>query len=231
MRLHYLCHVDFERLGVIDTYAHERGYAVSNTDLFAEEALPAVRDIDALFVMGGPMNIYEHYRHPWLGREKAFISKAIAAGKKVIGICLGAQLIADVLGATVTRNAHREIGFFPVTVTACGMTTVFGALPALFTAFHWHGDTFSLPTGAVHCASSEACEHQAFTYGDNVLAMQFHLEYAYENIVAMNAHCDEEIAAGGDHVQKPSEILDRKKIIEANSDLRILLDRFLPKEM
>lgn len=227
MRLHYLCHVDFERLGIIEQYAGEKGYAVTKTDLFADEPLPSVRDIDTLFIMGGPMNIYEQYKYPWLAREKAFISTAISAGKKVIGICLGAQLIADVLGGTVTRNAHREIGFFPVHVTPPGASTVFAVLKSPFTAFHWHGDTFSIPLGAVHCASSEACGHQAFTYGENVLALQFHLEYGYENVVAMNANCDEEIAAGGRYVQKSQEILNRDMLNEVNGNLRMLLERFL----
>lgn len=139
---------------------------------------PSPVDLDLLVVMGGPMNIYQHEAHPWLVSEKVFIRAAIEAGKAVLGICLGAQLVADVLGGPVTRGEQVEIGWYPVRLTpAAGSVPVFIDFPADFTAFHWHGDTFAIPPGAVHVASSAACANQAFAYdGGRVAGLQFHLE-------------------------------------------------------
>ncbi len=193
-RFHYLQHVPFEDAANVGVWALERGFTVTHTRLYAGEALPSVEAIDWLAVMGGPMNIHEHAAYPWLVSEKAWIEQVIAAGKVVIGICLGAQMVADVLGADVTRNAHKEIGWFPVTLTAEGMNgSLLSGLPRTFEAFHWHGDTFSLPPGARHLAHSEACANQAFQWGDRVLGLQCHLDYAQASLEAMVQHCSAEL--------------------------------------
>ncbi len=114
MRLHWLQHVPFEGLGITDTWARERGVEVSRTRLYDGEELPEPGRFDRLVVMGGPMGIYDHTDHPWLVAEKGFIRQAIVDGKTVLGICLGAQLLADVLGATVRPGPHKEIGWFPI---------------------------------------------------------------------------------------------------------------------
>jgi GMP synthase (glutamine-hydrolysing) len=123
--------------------------------------------------MGGPMNVYQMDEFPWLAREKKFIEEAVNARKKVLGIDLGAQLIADVLRGSVRRNEYSEIGWYPVQLTQAGQQSLlFGSLPAEFNVLHWHGDTFELPPSATHIARSKACENQAFTYGDNVVSLQ-----------------------------------------------------------
>ena len=129
-------------------------------------------------VMGGPMNIYEYNKYPWLAAEKDFIRAATEAETAVLGICRGAQLLADALGGPVTRAPRREIGWWPVTLTDAGRTIpVFADFPDRFTALHWHGDTFAIPPGATHVASSEACPNQAFALdGGRVVGLQFHLE-------------------------------------------------------
>ncbi len=137
MRIHYLQHVPFEDLANIEAWAKKRGHDVSGTMLFQDEPLPALEEFDWLIIMGGPMNIYEHYRYPWIVREKEFIRRSIDADKIVLGICLGAQLMADVLGGKVHRNEHKEIGWFPVRLTADAMRSpVFRVLPEGFVAFH-----------------------------------------------------------------------------------------------
>lgn len=134
---------------------------------------------DWLIIMGGPMNIYEHKQYPWLVREKQFIKKAVKSGKIILGVCLGAQLLADVLGGKVTKNKYKEIGFFPVELTKQGKASpVFAGMPAEFIAMHWHGDTFSIPTGALCLAKSKGCKNQAFSFKDRVFGMQFHFEYS-----------------------------------------------------
>jgi GMP synthase-like glutamine amidotransferase len=177
MRVHWLQHAEHEDLGCIAPWLAARGAHVSMSSLWAGDPLPALSEVDALLVMGGPMNIYEHDAHPWLVPEKAFIRAAIDAGRPVLGICLGSQLIADVMGGPVTRNAHPEIGWFDVELNAEGRRSpLFSGWPDRFCAFHWHGDTFAIPPGASNLMSSEACAHQGYVIGDRVVGLQFHLE-------------------------------------------------------
>jgi len=185
MRLHWLQHVPFEGLGTIEQWAETKGFGISCTRLFADEQLPGIESFDGLVVMGGPMGVYDHEEHPWLVAEKEFIKAAIDAGKSVLGICLGAQLIADVLGARVYPGPHKEIGWFPIR-RAEGAPEI---IPEKLTAFHWHGDTFEIPAGATRIASSAACMNQGFAYNNRVVALQFHLETTPESMEALIDHC------------------------------------------
>ncbi|MBN2476981.1 MAG: type 1 glutamine amidotransferase [Pirellulales bacterium] len=209
MRLHYLQHVPFEDLANVAVWAARRGHAVTGTRLFAGERLPAVDTFDFLVVLGGPMNVDQHGAYPWLAEEKRLLGEAIARGRRVLGICLGAQLAAQALGARVMPNRHREIGWFPVSLTAEGQAAGFlKDLPPEFPAFHWHGDTFEIPAGAVRLAGSAACPAQAFQHGRSVLGLQFHLEYSHQSIAEMLHYCRDEMV-GGAYVQSPEEIADR----------------------
>ena len=147
-------------------------------------ALPAQEGFDVLVIMGGPMNVYEHDEYPWLPAEKDFIRTAISGGKKVLGICLGGQLMAAALGGEVTKARFAEIGWHQVELTAAGRELeVFAHFPERFTTLQWHGDTFSIPSGAVHAASSEAVPNQAFVLdGGRVVGLQFHLEETRETL-------------------------------------------------
>ena len=158
--------------------------------------------------MGGPMNIYEEDRFPWLTREKIFIKDAIDSGKIVLGVCLGAQLIASVLGAKIHKNQYPEIGWFNVWLTdAARKSRVFRRLPERFTVFHWHGDTFDLPPGATWIAESDACRNQAFEYGGGrVIGLQFHLDTTLESIQRLVEHCGNELVPG-EYVQSERELL------------------------
>ena len=225
MRIHYLQHVLFEDLANIEVWAREKGHTVSGTALDDNEKLPQIEDFDWLVILGGPMNIYEEKTYPWLVREKEFIAQAIAAKKTVLGICLGAQLIADVLGAKVKRNDFTEIGWFPVALTENAKSSpFFGTLPDRFTAFHWHGDTFEIPSGAVRSAESEACKNQAFVYNDRVIGLQFHIEYSHESINRMLENCGDELVEG-EFIRKENEILNLKgNLTETKNLLTSLLD-------
>ncbi len=206
MHIHYLQHVPFEGLGSIQTWAIDHGHSLSATRFYQNDPLPELKDFDWLIVMGGPMNIYEEEKYRWLKTEKAFIKEAITANKTVIGICLGAQLIADVLGAKVYQGKHKEIGWFPIELTAeASNYPVFADLPQKITVFHWHGDTFDLPPGAVHLALSEGCTNQAFIYNHRVLGLQFHLESTPESLEQIITNCRDEMVPGK-YVQNPTEI-------------------------
>ncbi len=223
MRIHYLQHVPFEDLANIEAWARKKGHEVSGTMLFSDEPLPNLDRFDWLVIMGGPMNIYEHDKYPWLLREKEFIRRAIAGDKIVLGICLGAQLMADVLGGKVVRNAHKEIGWFPVRLTQEAKSSkVFCVLPDEFVAFHWHGDTFDIPPGAIRAAESQACPNQAFWLGKAV-GLQFHLESSMDSIDHLILNCSDELKDGR-YVQRPKELLSH---LDRFPEIRILMEVFL----
>lgn len=226
MRIHWLQHADFEDLGCIGPWLAARGHEIKSTRLYRGETPPDVDAFDALIVMGGPMNIYEFDAHPWLHTEQALIRTALAQGRRVLGVCLGAQLIADALGGAVTRNAETEIGWFPVTRTAVGrFHPLFADLPDSFIAFHWHGDTYALPPGAVRLAESAACPQQAFAWDNGrVLGLQFHLEVTREQMREWFHH---ETPQPARYVQSAAEILSAEDAFEANNDaMRAILARF-----
>jgi GMP synthase (glutamine-hydrolysing) len=225
LRIHYLQHVPFEGPGFIESWALMRGHSLTGTRLFEGNPLPAVEELDWLVILGGPMNVYEESRYPWLGREKRFIGEAIRGGKIVIGICLGAQLIACVLGAKVARNHCREIGWFPVERAAqASQSRLSGFLPTRFPAYHWHGDTFEIPRGAVHLIRSEACENQAFAFGERVIGFQFHLESTRESAENLIQNCPEDLNEGP-YVQGPAAMLSEpERFREANGLMTEFLD-------
>ncbi len=172
------------------------------------------------------MNIYEETTYPWLVQEKQFIEQAIKEDKVVIGICLGAQLIADALGAKIFQNRYKEIGWFPVEFTAeARASSLLGFLPREFRVFHWHGDTFELPSGAIRLAQNEACHNQGFIYNKKVLALQFHLEVGLENVQQIIAHCGNELIKGR-YIQQPEEMLSQKEDFrKVNDAMKGILDR------
>ena len=206
MRAHYLQHVPFEGLGSIETWLHSAHATISATRLYEEAHFPALESFDLLIIMGGPMSVNDDEIYPWLAREKAFIAAAIAADKAVLGICLGAQLIAAVCGATIYANPLKEIGWFPITpIPGSGAGSFCFDEPA--TVFHWHGETFTLPPGAHHLARSAACNHQAFQLaGKAVIGLQFHLETTPESLRGMVQHCGEELQVS-DTIQSAESLL------------------------
>lgn len=200
MQMHITClkHVPFEGPAAFANWAELRGHVLDCAELYANPSQPELNSYDLLLVMGGPMNIYEESKYPWLAAEKAAIGAAIDAGKVVVGICLGAQLIADVLGAKVRRGEEVEIGWLPIERTAGCPGEI--ALPDALRVYHWHGDRFEIPEGAVHIASSAACANQGFLYQGRVLALQCHLETTRESMNALIEACGHEIQ-GGRYVQ------------------------------
>lgn len=209
MKIHYLQHVPFEGLASIESWAVNHDHTLSATRFYANDPIPPVEKVDWVIVMGGPMNIHEETQYPWLIAEKRLIERAIEQHKTVIGICLGAQLIADVLGAKVYRGQHKEIGWFPIEKTAdAERYSIFASLPQTFNVFHWHGDTFDIPQGATRLAYSKGCQNQAFIYGDNVLGLQFHLESTRDSVKQVIENCADELT-DGEYVQTPEEMLSR----------------------
>lgn len=210
MKVHWFQHVEFEGLGLIEPWLRARGHEITGTRWYAgERAGSDVAAADWLIVMGGPMNIYQHRDYPWLVAEKAAIAAAVERGARVLGVCLGAQLIADVLGGKVIQNTEREIGWWPVqAVDASAAAGERYAFPPVATVLHWHGDTFTLPPGARRLAASAGCAQQAFAWGERVLALQFHLEMGVGATAEIARACADELAGDGSWVQSAETITE-----------------------
>lgn len=205
IRVHVLQHVAFEGLGSLAAWMEAQHAQVTCTEFFDPTwQLPSLDHFDLLIVLGGPMSVNDEAELPWLVPEKAFIADSISAGKAVLGICLGAQLIASSQGASVYPGPNKEIGWWPVQGRP-GPEGCF-VFPERLDVFHWHGETFDLPAGAVHLAQSKGCAHQAFQLGERVLGLQFHLETTPESAQALLTHCADEVQreAGKPFVQSAS---------------------------
>ncbi len=230
-RLTVLQHVPFEGPGAIGDWAEARGHAIDRVELHRGAALPAMASVDALVVMGGPMGVGDEERFPFLKEEKRLIRTCVEAGRPVLGVCLGAQLLAEVLGAHVGAQGYREIGWFPLGWDGRARTVPpFAHVPDESVVFHWHGDTFSLPPGTVPLASSAACANQGFTTDDGrVVGLQFHIEMRDEDVRALVRQGGDEIAAGGSFVQSDAEILagHARHGTPLGPLLETLLDRWL----
>lgn len=223
MKIVWLQHESFEGPGYIREWADARGHGISGVMAFERHPLPSLDSFDLLVVMGGPMSVHDDTLFPWIMNEKRLLRDAIVAGKSVLGICLGAQLLADALGAGVRKNLYREIGWFDVRLSGAGRKTRLGKLlPKEFRAFHWHGDTFDVPAGAIHLGSSDACANQGFIWADRVVALQFHNEVTADSIRDLSGACMDEID-GSLFVQSLDDITNPASVGGANAVMDIIL--------
>ncbi|MDX9755590.1 MAG: type 1 glutamine amidotransferase [bacterium] len=174
----FLKNITLEGPGTFEHFLWERNIPYVTQDLYGGEMVPdEVGDFGALVVLGGPMNIYEEDAYPFLRAEKRFLRQALEREVPMLGICLGAQLVADVLGGPVTQNELPEIGWMDVHLTPEGeKSRLFEGIPNRMPVFQWHGDTFAVPPGCAWLASSPLCPHQAFSYEERVFGLQFHVE-------------------------------------------------------
>jgi GMP synthase-like glutamine amidotransferase len=215
MKVHVLQHVPFEGLGSIAGWVDARGARVTWTRFFREARLPALGEVDLLIALGGPMSVNDEAVRPWLRAEKQFVREALTRGIAVLGVCLGAQLIASALGARVVPNPVKEIGWFPIeAVEAIQVARGSAPMPRTCTVFHWHGETFELPPGAIRLARSAGCENQAFQLGRNVVGVQFHLESTPETVRALVHHCAADLVPGP-YVQSGQQLLATPEIAYA----------------
>jgi GMP synthase-like glutamine amidotransferase len=228
LNIHCLQHVAFEGLGCMEEWISENNHNLTYTHLYNNKTLPDVNKIDVLIVMGGEMSIHDEADFPWLKAEKKFIKEAIDANKKVIGICLGAQLISSVLGGKVSINKHTEIGWFPVEVTAPELP-ILKDVPAILNVFHWHGETFSIPENAIRLFQSEACLNQGFLYKDHVLGLQFHFEVTAGTMREMVIAGQDELIEDK-YIQSLETILQTTEFVEQNNKIMFGFLDFLLKK-
>jgi GMP synthase (glutamine-hydrolysing) len=209
MRIHTLIHAPFEEAGVIKSWALDKGHQLSSTHTYNGEELPDAASIDFLVIMGGPQSCTELDKYPYLRDEIALAKEIIAQNKPVLGVCLGAQIIGETLGAKTERSPAREIGVYPIHLTKAAETDpLFKTLPQSFDVMHWHNDMPGLPADAELLAYSEGCPRQIIKYGKKVYGLQCHMELTSELVKAMLAHCPADLKPGK-YVQQKQELLSQ----------------------
>ncbi len=216
-------HVAHEGPGLISQVLGDTGHRCEVVRVDLGDPLPDHQSIAGLVVMGGPMGVHDHDRHPWLVEERALIAAMAAAGRPVLGVCLGAQQIAAALGAEVSTGPSLEIGFGQVELTADGRRDPvtgpeYGGLSGTtLPCVHWHRDTFAIPGGAAHLAATRAYPHQAFRWGEVVYGLQFHVEV------------DRALAAGWAPHLPEGVSLDGAELAQVETVGRRLLGRFVER--
>ncbi|MDX2188396.1 MAG: type 1 glutamine amidotransferase [Bacteroidota bacterium] len=186
MRIHYIQHEPFEAPGYILNWIEEHKFTVTSTHIYEKIWFPDQNSFDFLIIMGGSMSVNDDDLLPWLAEEKLFVKESILNKKKVIGICLGSQLIANVLGNKVYPNKYKEIGWFPVKKSSLGKySPLINHFPDEFVTMHWHGETFDLLPNCAQIFESEGCKNQGFIYKNNVIGLQFHPEMTLDTIRGM----------------------------------------------
>lgn len=211
LNIHVITHVPYEGIGCIQNWINTKEHQLSFTKMYEDQLFPSNNQFDWLIVMGGPMSVYEEDIYPWLKAEKEFILKAINNGKVVLGICLGSQFIADVLGAKVYPNKIKEIGWLSVSKT--GAHSISNSFPDTTTVFQWHGDTFDIPNKAQRLFESKVCPNQAFIYNDKVLALQFHYEATPSTI--------DEMLINGASELIPEDTVQTAEVIKQSAHLTV----------
>ena len=230
LKIHTLQHVSFEGLGCIDQWITIKGHSVNYTKLYDNPQFPTLVEFDWLIVMGGPMGVYDEAIYPWLKKEKEFIRRAIERGKTIVGICLGSQLIAEVLGAKVYPNKQKEIGWFDIQKTEFAKSQpLLEQIEEQFTVFHWHGDTFDLPTDSERLFSSAVCLNQAFLYKKKVLGLQFHFEVTSHTLKEMIENGMSELVEDKT-IQSAAKILKQTNYIDSNNQKMFQILDYLEKE-
>ncbi len=170
-------HVPFEDLGSFTPVLRERGFAVGYRDAGLDDlGARDLVDADLLIVLGGPIGVYETREYPFLKGEISVVERRLKLGRPVLGLCLGAQIMAKALGARVYKGKRKELGWSPLALTEAGRRSPLAELGGRTSVLHWHGDTFDLPHGAERLASTRPYPNQAFAWGNQTLALQCHIE-------------------------------------------------------
>ncbi|MGV3464370.1 MAG: type 1 glutamine amidotransferase [Heyndrickxia sp.] len=213
MRIHYIQNDPVATLGYIKDWADHHNHPLTCTKMYENEALPPLDSFDLLIILGGKMGAYEEEEFPWLITEKKFIREAIDANKWVFGICLGVQLLANVLGSKVYPHTHQEIGWWPLKLTEEALSSpLLEGIPKEFVVFEHHGDTYDLPEGAVRLASSNGCTNQAFSYRDRVIGIQFHPEFTNGMIHGFKEDAEGQMIDGA-FCQTPNEWINKSSYL------------------
>lgn len=226
----FIKHIDIEGPGTLSDFLDSKAVPYEIIDVSNGDALPSTpEEYKAIVILGGPMNVYEEDKYPFLKSEDELIKAALSKGVPMLGLCLGAQLIAKAAGARIGRSLEKEIGWFKVDLTEKGLKDpLFNGFGSDLDVFQWHGDTFEIPDNGVHLASSEICLNQAFRYNSNVYGLQFHLEVTRDMIQEWLDAYSDEVSSMGDKVNK-EEIVKRSEAFseEYNNQAKVFYENFL----
>ncbi|MGB9927075.1 MAG: type 1 glutamine amidotransferase [Methanosarcina sp.] len=238
MRIRIIQHSPLNTLGTIEEYAKMKNHFVESTRFYEIKSSLSIDSFDLLIIMGGPMGVYNYKEYPWLKKEKEFIKQTIEAEKPVLGICLGAQLLADILEARVYENRYTEMGWFPIKAVSKAAlqrgqlqeeTEFLKGLPEQITVFHWHSQTFDIPGDAIQLYESEGCKNQGFIYKDRVVGLQFHPEVTEERVESLIERFGN-LMGDGPFVQDKKEMLGQKEYLAGTKKFMFLiLDKFEKK--
>lgn len=224
MRIHIVIHASFEKPGIIETWATHQGHTLSYTHTYRGEQLPDSSQIDFLIIMGGPQSPLELDKYPYLRHEIALTKLIINQKKVVLGICLGAQIIGESLGAKTERSPNKEIGVFPIYLTAEGkQDSIFNQFPESFDVMHWHNDMPGVSAGSAILAYSEGCPRQVIRYNERAYGLQCHMEMTSELIQGMTEHCATDLKSGK-YVQS-AEKMRPNNLSAINEKMVLVLDQ------
>jgi len=230
MKILIITHATFEKPGSIKTWAEMHDHNMVEIKPYAGETLPEVNDFDLIVVMGGPQSPLSIDESPYLNDEIQLLAQAIRLNKKIIGVCLGAQLISEALGAKTERSPDREIGSYPIVLlNGAKDDPVFSKFSQEFDVMHWHNDMPGIPDGAILLAKSEGCPRQIYRYGDRIYGFQCHFELTKNLVTEMIKHCAEDIKAGGRFVMTPEELMN-VNYDDINAKMNAVLDHLATLE-
>lgn len=225
MKIHAILHASFETVGTISNWAKDNDHSLTLTHSYANEELPELHDFDFLIIMGGPQSPSQQNQYPYLTAEITLIQEAINAHKLIFGFCLGAQLIAEALGAKTLKSPEKEVGIFPITLTKAGKEDpLLQSFGNSFNVIHWHNDMPGIPKDALLLASSLGCPHQAFRYKNHVYGFQFHMEITQDNAKTMSIHCPNDLIPS--KFTQTQEALLNSDFSSINHKMHLILDRF-----
>ncbi len=229
MKIHCIRHEPFEGLACIENWIKSHNHKLTFTLTHLHQTFSSEIDFDLLIIMGGTASIYNKTNRSWLDPEKRFVQRVMKENKKILGICLGAQILAYALGADVYKGKQKEIGWYNVNFHR-DQNPDFSFLPERIETFHWHGDTFEIPDGAKCIASSEITPNQGFVMDNNIIALQFHLEMTVDSLQKLTRAVKSDLKEEGKFIQSSEQILSRQDLIGPNNVLIYDLLDFLAKE-